>query len=139
MWHQKYSLPFTKVIGFVACRVTSKFLGIGATKRSWGDVKTIKSGKRSAVSSDVSEKQRVFYTSVCIESARIEQYQSDKQIYYNSSRHTWNEEGDSFDHQLDKWGVDRAFSEHSEPVKRELRAYIEELGELLMKKDDQRY
>ena len=45
LWHQKYSLPFTKVLGFVACRVSSKVLGIGAAKRSWGDVKTIKSGK----------------------------------------------------------------------------------------------
>ena len=55
-WHQKYSLPFTKVLGFVACRVTSKVLGIGAAERSWGDVKTMKSRKRSAISSDVSEK-----------------------------------------------------------------------------------
>ena len=53
-WHQKYSLPFTKVLGFVACRVTSKVLGIGAAERSWGDVKTIKSGKRSSIRSDVS-------------------------------------------------------------------------------------
>ena len=45
LWNQKYSLPFTKVLGFVACRVTSKFLGIGAEERSWGEVKTIKSGK----------------------------------------------------------------------------------------------
>ena len=74
LWHQKYSLPFTKVLGFVACRVTSKVLGIGAAKRSWGDVKTIKSGKRSAIISDVSEKHSIVYTSTCIESARIEQY-----------------------------------------------------------------
>ena len=73
LWHQKYSLPFTKVIGFVACRVTSKVLGIGATESSWGDVKKIKSGKRSAISSYVSEKQSTGYTSACIESARIEQ------------------------------------------------------------------
>ena len=51
---------------------------------------------------------------------------------------TWNEEYDAFDHQLDKWGVDRAFSEHSEPVKRELRAYIEDWGKLSMKKYDHR-
>ena len=56
LWHQKYSLPCTKVIGFVACRVTSKVLGIGAAERSWGDVKTIKSGKRSTINSDVSDK-----------------------------------------------------------------------------------
>ena len=126
MWHQKYSLPFKKVLGFVPCRVTSKVLGIGAAGRSWGDVKTIKYGERYAISSDVSEKQSIVYTSACIESARIEQYQSDKQIYENCSSHTWNEEDDAFDHQLDKWGVERVFSEHSEPVKRELRAYIED-------------
>ena len=33
--HQKYSLPCTKLIGFVACRVTSKVLGIGVDERSW--------------------------------------------------------------------------------------------------------
>ena len=106
LWYQKYSLPFTKVLGFFACRVTLMVLGIGAEERSWGDVKTIKSGKIYAISSDVSEKQSIVYTSACIESARIEQYQSDKQLYENSSIHTWNEEDDAFDHQLDKWGVD---------------------------------
>ena len=35
--------------------------------------------------------------------------------------------------------MDRVFSEHSETVKRELRAYIEDWGKLSMKKDDQRY
>ena len=35
--------------------------------------------------------------------------------------------------------MDRVFSEHSEPVKRELRAYIEYWGKISMKKDDQRY
>ena len=75
LWHQKYSLPFTKVLGFVSCRFTSKFIGVGAEERSWGDVKTIKSGKRSAIRNDVSEKHSIVYKSACIESARIEQYQ----------------------------------------------------------------
>ena len=126
MWHQKYSLPFTKFLGFVACRVTSKVLSIGAAECSWGDVKTIKSGKRSAISSDVLEKQIIVYTSACIESAIIEQYLSDKQLYDNFSSHTWNEEDYAFDHQLEKFGVEKVFSEHSEPVKRELRAYIDD-------------
>ena len=65
--HQKYSLPCTKVLGFVACRVTSKILGIGAVDSSWIKVKTIKSGKIFAISSDVSEKQSILYTSACIE------------------------------------------------------------------------
>ena len=66
LWHKKYSLPFTMVLGFVACRVTSKVLGIGAADRSWGDVRKIKYGKRSAIRSDVSEKQSIVYTSTCI-------------------------------------------------------------------------
>ena len=35
--------------------------------------------------------------------------------------------------------MDQVFSEHSEPVKRELRAYIEDWEKLSMKKDYQRY
>ena len=57
---------------FFVCRVTSKVLGIGAEERYWGDVKTIIYGEISAISSDVSEKQSITYTSSCIESARIE-------------------------------------------------------------------
>ena len=34
--------------------------------------------------------------------------------------------------------MDRVFSEHPEPVKRELRDYIEDWEKLYMKKDDQR-
>ena len=86
--------------------------GIGAAERSWGDVKTIKCGKRSVIRSDVSEKQSIVYTSACIEPARIEQYHSEKQLYDNCSSHTCNEEDDAFDHQLDKWGVDGVFSKH---------------------------
>ena len=109
LWLQRYLLTCTKVLGFVACRVTSKVLGIGAAERFWGDVKTIKYGKISSISSDVSEKQSIVYKSACIKSARIEQYHSDKQLYDICSSHTWNEEYDAFDHQLDKWGVDRVF------------------------------
>ena len=87
LWHQKYSIPCTKVLSFVACRVTSKVLGIGAEERSWDDVKTIKSEKRSAISSDVTEKQSIVYKYACIESAIIKQYFSDKQINDNCSSH----------------------------------------------------
>ena len=61
-WHQKYSLPCTKVLSFVACIITSKIPVIGASNRSWDDVKTIKSGKIYSLSSDVSEKQSIIYT-----------------------------------------------------------------------------
>ena len=33
------------------CRVTSNIIGIGAVERSWVDIKIIKSGKISAISS----------------------------------------------------------------------------------------
>ena len=76
LWHQKYSLPCTRVTAFFACTVTSKVLVIGTAERSWGDVNKIKSGKRSAIISDVSEKQSIVFTYACIESAIIEQYHS---------------------------------------------------------------
>ena len=53
LWHKKYSLPSAKVLGFVACKVTSKIPGIWSSGSSWGDVKTIKSAKRSALGSDI--------------------------------------------------------------------------------------
>ena len=59
LWLQKYVLTCTKVLGFVACRVTSNFLGIGTAECSWGDVRTNKSVKRYAISSDAPEKQKI--------------------------------------------------------------------------------
>ena len=100
MWHQKYSLPYTNILGFVACRVTSKVVCISAAESYWGDVKTGKSGKRSAISSHVPEKQSIVYTYACIESNIIEQYHYDKQLNDNCSSHTWNEYDDDFDKQL---------------------------------------
>ena len=73
----KSSLTCTKVLGFVACTVTSKVLVIGSAERYWGDVKTIKSGKRSAIISDVSEIQSIVYKSACIESDITEKYNLD--------------------------------------------------------------
>jgi hypothetical protein len=39
LWHEKYSVPYTKVLGYVACRVTSKLCGIGPADRCWSAVK----------------------------------------------------------------------------------------------------
>ena len=87
--------------------------------------KQLNLGKISAISSDVSEKQSIVYTSNCIESAIIEKYHSEKQLNENCLSHTRNEEDGVFDYQLEKWGVEKLFSKHSEPVKRELRSCIE--------------
>ena len=83
LWHQKYSFPCTKVLGFVACRVTSKVLDVGEVERSWVDIKKIKYSNRYAINSDVSEEQSIFYTYACIESARIEQYHYNKKLNNN--------------------------------------------------------
>ena len=87
LWH-KNSLPCTKVLCFVACRVTSKVLGIGAADRSWQNLKTIKSGKIFTTRSDVSQKQSIVYTPDYIELAIIEKYHSYKQLNDNCSSHT---------------------------------------------------
>ena len=72
----------------MACIVTSKVLGIGEAERSLGDVKTIKSGKIDAISSDISEKQSSVYTSDCIERNIIKQYHSDKNLNDNCPSRT---------------------------------------------------
>ena len=51
-----------------------------------------------------------------------------KQLNEKISSHAWNEEDDAFDKQLEKWGARKVFSDHSKPVKRELRDYIEDWG-----------
>ena len=71
IFHHNYSLPCTKVIGFVTCRLTLKILGIGAAECSWGDVKKIKYDEISATRSDVSEKHSIVYISDCNELGRI--------------------------------------------------------------------
>ena len=58
------------------------------------------------------QRNRVFfYTYSCIEPDRIEQYHCDKQLNGNRSSQTWNEEDDAFYQQLEKWGVEKVFSD----------------------------
>ena len=38
LWHQKYYLPSTKFLGFLACRVTSKVLVVGYSEHSWDNI-----------------------------------------------------------------------------------------------------
>ncbi len=59
LWHGLYSLPYTSVLGFVACCVTSKRLGIGLAERSWADGKKIKDGKRSNLGGISLEKRAI--------------------------------------------------------------------------------
>lgn len=71
LWHKKFSLPYTVILGKVACRVCSKIIGIGSAERSWGDVKQLKQGKRSHLSAERIKKQATIFGSWCIERAQI--------------------------------------------------------------------
>ncbi len=56
-WHQKYSLPVTKVLRKLACLVLSKILGIGMAERNWKQVKAVKSGQWVNTTIDKTKKQ----------------------------------------------------------------------------------
>ena len=71
LWHEKYSLRSTKVLGFVACRVTSKLCGIGAAERCWGGVKQIKTGKRSHLSGESTEKRSIIFANAKVTQGRM--------------------------------------------------------------------
>ena len=112
-------------------------IGIGSSERSWGDIKTIKSVKISALGSDISKKQIIVYTSACIEEARIGRFLS--HIYTNngSHSHTWNDEDQAFDNQLYRWGVEMLFPNEDEAITRELKIYIEEWETIHIKNKSQ--
>jgi hypothetical protein len=71
LWHSQYTHKFYPELGFVACRVTSKLLGIGSCERAWGDTKHLRSGKRCNLGAAKLEKQSVLYTAACIEAGRL--------------------------------------------------------------------
>ena len=78
LWHEKYSLGYTDVLGFVACRVTSKILGIGAAERAWAGTKDIKDGKRANLSGASTEKRSILYISARMSEARVLQKEMEK-------------------------------------------------------------
>lgn len=63
LWHEKYSLDYTQVLGYVACRDTSKLYGIGPAERSWAAVKIIKNLSRSHLGGSSTEKWSIIYIS----------------------------------------------------------------------------
>ena len=56
---------------FLSLHSALKIIGIGYAEFSWGDLKTIMSGKISALGSIISEKKSIVYKYACIESERI--------------------------------------------------------------------
>jgi hypothetical protein len=71
-WHKTNTYFETCFLGKFACRVTSKIAGIGNAERCWGDVKTLKDGKRAHLSSEATSKQATIYGTACAERAERE-------------------------------------------------------------------
>jgi hypothetical protein len=69
VFHERYSLKVTTILGYVACHVTSKVLGIGAANRSWSDVLQPKTDKRSHLSVDAVEHQSIIFGAASIHKA----------------------------------------------------------------------
>ncbi len=69
IWDETYSLPYTKVLLYVVCRVTSKRLGIGSGKCAWSNVKQIKDGKRSNLGGNSLENRAILFTKAHLEEA----------------------------------------------------------------------
>jgi hypothetical protein len=134
LWHEKYSLPYTSVLGFVACRVTSKLCGIGPAERSWGGVKHIKDGKRSHLSGASVEKRAVLFNSSKIEQARIQRENMEK-IDAPGSKAMFGDDDINFDLQLERFGVDT--TQLKEPaIQRIFRAWVEDWEEQARTKND---
>ena len=78
LWHEKYSLPYTKVLGFITCKITCKNLGIGAAERAWSGTKDIKDGKRASLGGESTEKRSILYVSARISEARVRSVEREK-------------------------------------------------------------
>ncbi len=60
-WHQRYSLPVTKILGKLACLTLSKILGIGAAEQNWKQIKAVKLGQRVNTTMTKTTKQVLMY------------------------------------------------------------------------------
>ena len=58
-----YLTPLFSVLGFTGCRTTSKGGNIGVYEGDWGDVKCVKTDKRSHMSGETTEKRAILYNS----------------------------------------------------------------------------
>jgi hypothetical protein len=72
IWHKKNSLPYTTILGKLACRVCSKIVGMGSAERAWGDVKHLKTDKRCSLRIEALKKQSTIFGASCMEAARID-------------------------------------------------------------------
>jgi hypothetical protein len=109
LWHKEHTMRFEYTsLGFTACRVASKILGIGAAERSWGDVKRIIGDRRLSLGSKKIHQQSVIYTSNCIQAKKKE---------LNLDDHSW-KEWDLHIDEFNKHLEQRALVEESDDASR---------------------
>jgi hypothetical protein len=135
IWHKLYSLPFTEVFGVVACRVTSKIVGIGSAERSWGAVKHLKTGKRAHMKGDTTEMAATVFGAFCIDKARSERSANEHDGLVQQS--LWTDADIAFNLGLESWTADEDITV-PDPVapRRIFNAWIEEWEYESIKKKD---
>ena len=71
-WHKRYSFPYTKWLGKVACRVLSKCLGIGEAERNWKQAKKQQLlGPRGRLSAEKTKMQSTVAAAYAMEKSAI--------------------------------------------------------------------
>jgi len=134
LWHEKYSLGYTQVLGFVACRVCSKLCGIGPAERAWAAVKTIKTDKRSHLGGKSIEKRSVIYITAKQQEGRLKLQQNEK-IDAVGPTAMFGDDDINFDLQLEKWDVD-ADALKEPQVLRIFNAWVEDWEEEIRMRND---
>ncbi len=134
LWHEKYSIPYTYVLGFVACCVTSKLCGIGPAKRSWGRVKQVKDRKRSHLSGQLTKKRTILFVSSKISQAQI---LCDRMEKLDAPGHNamFGDDNINFVLQLETFGVDMGALKEP-PIERVFQAWVEDWEEEASKKNE---
>jgi hypothetical protein len=130
IWHSKNSLRYTKIFGQLACRVCSKILGIGSAERAWGDVKHLKTNKRSHIGGERVKKQATIYGSHCVTLANLERAYKPED-YKNKPYKFWMEE--DMDKEFDLFVTETT---KAPKARRTFIAYEEEWEEAATKKKD---
>ena len=118
LWHKKNSVRFTSILGKLACLVCSKILGIGSAERSWGDVKHLKSDKRSKLSGEATKMQGTIFGASCAERARLKAEGKDRG---EALKTTWDDD-DFADPGLDV----PSSAQPTTPKSRVFRAWVED-------------
>jgi hypothetical protein len=105
IWHDRYSLKVTDVMGYVACHVASKVIGIGAAERSWGDVKQLKSDKRAHLCIEYVERQGVIFGAASLHEARVIRKNAET-VEGVDTTYLWTDEDAAYDLGIGKFGID---------------------------------